>query len=1432
MHNIFLDLLTIKNQMNLTYFFSLCLLLLLICGACQQARAANNVLLFSKTAGFRHSSIGPAVTAIQAQCGTLGWTCTNSEDSTVFTAGGLASYDAVVFVMTTGDILDANQQSAFETWYRAGKGWLGIHSASDTEYTWSWYGSLVGAYFSDHPAGTPTATFRVADRVHPSTSMLPSLWTRAEELYNFQGASSTIRNNNHVLFDVDERTYTGGSEGFDHPMAWCKLYDGGRSMYTEIGHADSAWSETLVVQHTMGAIGWVLGNYPGDCRATLDSAYSKNILYTFTGGEQPMHLAVLPSGGILFAVRQGAIRLFDPVTSGISTVVTLSVTTANEDGLLGILTDPDFATNGFVYVFWSPSGQASGSEANILSRFTMVGSTINIATRRDILSVPVQRAECCHSAGSIAWDGAGNMVISTGDNTNPFDSSGYAPIDERSGRSAWDAQKSSSNTNDLRGKILRITINNAATSAPYYTIPSGNLFTQTAQTRAEIYGMGFRNPFRLAADPVTRQVFIGNVGPDASNDDANRGPKGYDELETIKYNQPINAGWPYCIANNKAYNDFNFGTSTSGALFNCNSPSNNSPNNNGLTTGLPAATSAAVYYPYGSSTEFPEMNSAAGGRTACALHVFRPSDFTAGASYKMPDYFQDGTLLFAEWSRDYFRAMKFDSNGNLVKIHPIWSSFTWKHPVDAIVSPTDGSVYILEFGTDFAGTGAQFSRMRYVGAVEAPTCVITATPNGGSLPLNVQFSSAGSIDPNGDPITFDWDFTNDGILDASGATASTTYTTAATYTAKLIVTDNKGNAAACTTQIIAGNNIAVLKLEQPVRGGVFAWGSRIAYRLSGSDVEDGVVACNRLVVVSQIGHDTHAHDGIPQNGCTGTYVPGRETTVGTFYNILKATYTDNDGLTAALSVPFKPAEWEAENFDATGGVLTETTGDFKGNLNIGWIDDGDWIASYNWNLQNIEAINFRVASVNALANTGYIDVRINSLTGRVIATADIPSTGGWQTWTNVQVPIADTNQFFEIDLNAVKSVRRIVLDTTGSANDYPRGYLVYLSTQPGSSPSTRYGSPIDYVAVGNGTSAVTTIDFPATYARYIRIVQTGENPTYWWAIHELNIYDSALTALPRTAWTFTASSTESGGSVNNVKDGNAATRWATGEPQRNGLVALYFVFRAKVAGQASLFNINYWTMIGQGISSPEPVYTRETAVNCGGSAFTAANGYSYLTDQYFAGGNTYSNTNAIAGTTDDTLYQSERYGTVTYNLPVGSSGAYRTTLKMAEIYWTAVGQRVADYNVEGALVLDNLDIFAAVGANTAYDFQYENYISDGAVTVDMITVVNNAKISAILVEKINQIIPSPVAGIILPGRLEAEAFGFGLTGTFFSDSTTGDAGNNPQCTRGNNVDLRVTTDTGSGSGGCDVYNTANNEWLSYSVYFTKTAVYQMRKSVV
>ena len=216
---------------------------------------AFSILVFSKTAGFRHDSIPAGINAVRQQGSARGFSVDATEDANAFADDSLAKYKVVVFLSTTGDVLNAAQEAAFERFVRRGGGFVGIHSATDTEYDWPFYGALVGAYFAGHPE-IQNATIDIEDPAHPAATALPRRWQRRDEWYNFR---RNPRGSVNVLATLDERTYTGGTMAPDHPIAWSHTYEGGRSFYTGGGHTNESFSESAFADHIGLAIQWAAG---------------------------------------------------------------------------------------------------------------------------------------------------------------------------------------------------------------------------------------------------------------------------------------------------------------------------------------------------------------------------------------------------------------------------------------------------------------------------------------------------------------------------------------------------------------------------------------------------------------------------------------------------------------------------------------------------------------------------------------------------------------------------------------------------------------------------------------------------------------------------------------------------------------------------------------------------------------------------------------------------------------------------------------------------------------------------------------------------------------------------------------------------------------------------------------------------------------------
>lgn len=215
----------------------------------------KKILVFSKTAGYRHSS---SIEAGKKYIIGLGqkykFAVDTTENADAFTAENLKQYAAVIFLCTTGNVLNEQQQTAFQQFIRSGGGYVGLHSAADTEYDWPWFGELNGAYFKSHPR-QQEAIFHVTDTTHISTAHLPKVWKRFDELYNFKWIGTDL----HILITIDENSYTGGGNGENHPMAWYHPFDGGRGFYTALGHDNKSWEDPLYGQHVLGGIQYAMG---------------------------------------------------------------------------------------------------------------------------------------------------------------------------------------------------------------------------------------------------------------------------------------------------------------------------------------------------------------------------------------------------------------------------------------------------------------------------------------------------------------------------------------------------------------------------------------------------------------------------------------------------------------------------------------------------------------------------------------------------------------------------------------------------------------------------------------------------------------------------------------------------------------------------------------------------------------------------------------------------------------------------------------------------------------------------------------------------------------------------------------------------------------------------------------------------------------------
>ncbi len=558
------------------------------------------------------------------------------------------------------------------------------------------------------------------------------------------------------------------------------------------------------------------------------------------GFRDPMSLAIAPDGDVYVVEREGRLLRIRPDTGGVFEIGNLPVSalratdpksdSAVEDGLQGIALDPDFAKNQRLFLFYSDPEKL----IDRLSRFQLKDGKLDPDSEQMVLEIPVERHDrICHHGGSVQFGPDGLLYLSVGDNTNPFASDGSAPIDNRENRLPWDAQRSAGNTNDLRGKILRIRPTETG-----YEIPPGNLFpVGTAKTRPEIFVMGCRNPFRISIDSKNRTLYWGDIGPDAAND-TNQGPAGHDEVNQAK--AAGNFGWPFLIADNKPYAVMDFATGKPGPLTNPAAPKNPGIRNTGLAD-LPPGQPAFIWYPYSESREFPVMGK--GGRNAMTGPVFY---FDPARKYNLLPKEDDHTLLTYDWIRGKIWKAKLGAGEKLANLTVLDEGL--RHPMDLEMA-VDGSVWLLDYGSEWWFNKNGFlARLLPNSANRSPE--ITIQPVAGK---DRSFAIKSATDPDKDPVTVTWWLTTGATERKLGSGSSITVPAGEGSEIRAVAADGKSPNAVARIALVEEIAAPELRLKLTDAAKSYHFGETLDFKITGTTDASQVVVRTRYIPAT--GHD-------------------------------------------------------------------------------------------------------------------------------------------------------------------------------------------------------------------------------------------------------------------------------------------------------------------------------------------------------------------------------------------------------------------------------------------------------------------------------------------------------------------------------------------------------------------------------------------------
>jgi len=544
---------------------------------------------------------------------------------------------------------------------------------------------------------------------------------------------------------------------------------------------------------------------------------------------EPIEMEIFHNGDVLLIERRGDLKIYDDAKDTLQSAGKIAIGYGTETGLLGLALDPDFENNEWIYLFYTDSVSRSVQR---ISRFNFQNNKLVNSSEKILLEIPFDTASCCHHGGALEFGPAGNLFISTGDNTIPTN---YA-FDERSENRLYDAQRTSANTMDLRGKILRI----KPTPDGSYTIPPDNLFdSNDLKARPEIYIMGTRNPFRISVDQKTGWLFWGDVGPNPGKHDPRRGPNTLEEFNIAAI--AGNYGWPYLLGDNQAFSDFDFATEQRGLFFDPFNLKNDSPNNTGITN-LPPAQSALVWYPTEESATFPLLGS--GGGSAMTGPVFNYQTSTK-KNIQLPKIF-DKKLFIFDWMRSWIMAVELDSTGGYVAMEEVFPNRPFIKPIQIKFGP-DGAMYVLDYGSNWytQNIDAGITKIIYHRGNRPPVAKIYTQKFQQTAPFDFMASAKDAYDPDQEKqLNYEWQI--DGKSVGQDINLQQTFKAIGTYQITLKVTDSEGAYDQDSLKVFVGNNPSEVNILLNAHDGFYQPGTDVNYNIKVTDTEDKKILKNQI----------------------------------------------------------------------------------------------------------------------------------------------------------------------------------------------------------------------------------------------------------------------------------------------------------------------------------------------------------------------------------------------------------------------------------------------------------------------------------------------------------------------------------------------------------------------------------------------------------